>query len=161
MTILGSDFSAQVVIPALQMLAPAGIPYTKTAHDLIMGTCAQESLMGTYLVQQMGPGIGVGMATPSEVPGILARLTPAQRVIMQKVAQNGDLTNVTQLVTNLMLAAMVVRAWYWVEPAALPPDTVAGLWGYYKKFYNTALGAATETQWNTNWGLTGISLPAA
>jgi hypothetical protein len=39
-------------------------PYTKTAHDLLMGTAAQESLMCTHLVQQSGPGIGPYMATP-------------------------------------------------------------------------------------------------
>jgi hypothetical protein len=72
MSILGFDFSAQVVIPALQMLAPAGIPYTKTAHDLLMGTGAQESLMCTYRVQPSGPDIGPYMATPSFVVGAVA-----------------------------------------------------------------------------------------
>ena len=160
MSILASDVSAQVVIPALQLLAPAGIPYSKTAHDLLMGTAAQESLMGTYLVQQSGPGVGLWMATPSLVPGVVNQLSTAQRQVMMMVAQNGNLMNVTQLVTNLVLAAMVARAWYWLEPARLPADTVAGLWSYYKAYYNTAAGAATETQWNTNWGLTGISLAA-
>lgn len=160
MSIRASDFSTQVIIPALQLLAPAGIPYSKTAHDLLMGTAGQESLMGTYLVQQSGPGAGVFMATPSLVPGVVAKLSPAQQAVLKAVAQNGDLTNTTQLVTNLVLAAMVARAWYWLVPASLPADTVTGLWGYYKEYYNTAAGAATETQWNTNWGLTGISLPA-
>jgi len=161
MSILAADFSTQVVIPALQLLAPAGIPYSKTAHDLLMGTCAQESIMGLYLVQQSGPGVGVFMATPSEVPGIIAKLTAAQQAVLRTVAQNGDLTNITQIVTNFVYAAMIARAWYWLVPSPLPSDTVAGLWWYYKKHYNTAAGAATETEWNTNWGLTGISLPVS
>lgn len=161
MSILGSDCSTQVVIPALQMLARAGIPYSKTAHDLIMGTFAQESLLGTYLVQQSGPGIGLGMATPSLVPGVIAKLSPAQQAVLKSVAQNGDISNTTQIVTNLVYAAMITRAWYWIEPDPLPPDTIAGLWVYYKKLYNTPAGAATESQWNTNWGLTGITLPAS
>lgn len=156
MSILASDVSTQVVIPALQLLAPAGIPYTKTAHDLLMGTAAQESLMGLYLVQQSGPGVGLWMATPSLVPVVLGQLNASQRAAIAKI---GDATNAGQLVTNLTLAAMVARAWYWVLPDALPADTVSGLWMYYKRFYNTLAGAATETQWNTNWGLTGITLP--
>lgn len=160
MSILASDFSTQVVIPALQLLALAGIPYTKSAHDLLMGTAAQESLMGTYLVQQSGPGIGVFMATPSLVPGVIAKLTTTQQGVLKAVAQNGDLSDTTQLVTNLVLATMVARAWYWQVPTALPPDTVAGLWSYYKTYYNSSQATATETQWNTNWGLTGILLPA-
>lgn len=161
MGILGSDCSAQVVIPALQMLARAGIPYSKTAHDLLMGTFAQESLMGTYLVQQSGPGIGLGMVTPSLVPGVISRLSPAQQVVLKSVAQNGDITNTTQIVTNLVYAAMITRAWYWVEPDPLPSDTISGLWQYYKSKYNSYSGSATESQWNTNWGLTGIILNAS
>ncbi len=161
MSILASDLSTQVVIPALQLLAPAGIPYSQTAHDLLMGTCAQESIMGLYLVQQSGPGAGLWMATPSLVPGVVAKLTAAQQAVLKSVAQNGDLTNTTQIVTNLALAAMVARAWYWLVAEPLPADTIAGLWGYYKQWYNTPAGAATEIQWNTNWGLTGIALPAS
>jgi hypothetical protein len=161
MSILASDFSTQVVIPALQLLAPAGIPYSQTAHDLLMGTAAQESLMGTYLVQQSGPGVGVFMATPSLVPGVISQLTAAQQAVLKAIAQGGDLTNLTQIVTNLVLATMVARAWYWLVAEPLPADTIAGLWGYYKMWYNTPAGAATEIQWNTNWGLTGIALPAS
>jgi hypothetical protein len=161
MSILGSDCSIQVVIPALELLDKAGIPYSKTAHDLIMGTFAQESLMGTYLVQQSGPGIGLGMVTPGLVAGIIAQLSNAEQSILRSVAYNSDLTNTDQIITNLTYATMITRAWYWVVPAALPGDTIAGLWAYYKTYYNTPLGAATETQWNTNWGLTGISLAAS
>ena len=158
MSIVASDFSSLVVVPALQLLAPAGIPYSKTAHDLLMGTAAQESLLGTYLVQQSGPGVGVFMATPVEVPGILSRCSPTIQAAIIKVGN--PLDNGT-LAANLTLAAMVARCWYWVEPAPLPPDTVSGLWGYYKQYYNTLAGAATESQWNTNWKLTGIVIPVS
>ena len=60
MTINAGQFSAQIVVPTLQMLAKdAAIPYTDTAYYLIMGTIAQESLMGTWLVQQAGPALGI------------------------------------------------------------------------------------------------------
>lgn len=157
MSILAADVSRYVVVPALQLLAPVGIPYTKTAHDLLMGTAAQESLMGLYLVQQSGPGVGLWMASPNLTPAILGRLSKAQ---LDALAKIGDATNPGQVTSNLTLAAMLARCWYWVTPAPLPADTISGLWSYYKLHYNSLAGAATETQWNTNWGLTGITLPA-
>lgn len=157
MSILASDFSGLVVVPALELLAPAGIPYSKTAHDLLMGTAAQESLLGTYLVQQSGPGVGVFMVTPNLVAAVLMRCSLDVRSAIGAV---GDVASSGAIASNLTLAAMIARCWYWVVPDALPPDTVSGLWGYYKRWYNTPAGAATETEWSTNWGLTGISLPA-
>ena len=157
MSILAADISRYVVVPALQLLAPTGIPYSKTAHDLLMGTAAQESLMGLYLVQQGGPGVGLWMASPNLVPAILGRLSKAQ---LDALAAVGDATNPGQVTANLTLAAMLARCWYWIVPTPLPADTISGLWGYYKLHYNSLAGAATETQWYTNWGLTGITLPA-
>lgn len=155
MSILATDFSTLVVIPALELLGTAGIPYSKTAHDLLMGTAAQESLMGTYLVQQSGPGVGVFMASPALVPAVLRQCSTAIRGV---IGDLGDPTDGGALASNLVLAAMLARCWYWVVPEPLPADTVSGLWGYYKAHYNTAAGAATESEWNTNWGLTSISL---
>lgn len=157
MSINASDFSSLVVVPALQLLAPAGIPYSKVAHDLLMGTAAQESLMGTYLQQESGPGVGIFMATMSEVGGILGRCAAPIYTAILKV---GNPLDAGAMATNLTIAAMVARCWYWVEPTALPADTISGLWGYYKTHYNSSLGAATESQWNTNWKLTGINIPA-
>lgn len=157
MSIVAADFSSLVVIPALQLLAAVGIPDTKTAHDLLMGTAAQESLLGTYLQQENGPGISPFMLTPSEVPSVLSRCSVAIYTALIKV---GNPLNDGALATNLTLAAMVARCWYWIEPTALPPDTMSGLWSYYKAYYNSSLGAATQSQWNTNWKLTGINIPA-
>lgn len=157
MSINASDFSSLVVVPALQLLAPAGIPYSKVAHDLLMGTAAQESLLGTYLVQESGPGVGVFMATPSLIPAVLMKCSVEVRAAIGAV---GDVSSAGAVAANLTLAAMIARCWYWVVPKALPADTISGLWGYYKTYYNSSLGAAVESQWNTNWKLTGITIPA-
>lgn len=158
MSIAAADFSTYVVVPALQLLAPAGIPYSTTAHDLLMGTAAAESTMASVLVQEGGgPGIGPFMATPSLVPGILARCSPTIRAAIAKV---GDPTNNGAVTSNLTLAAMLARCWYWVEPAPLPADTISALGDYWKTYYNSSLGAGTATYWATQWKLTGITLPA-
>jgi hypothetical protein len=54
-----SIFSTQIVIPTLQMLdQKAGIPYTDITYYLVMGTIANESLLGTWLVQEGGRRLG-------------------------------------------------------------------------------------------------------
>lgn len=159
MSILAADFSQYVVIDALEILANAGaIPYSKTAHDLLMGTAAQESLLGEYLVQEDGSGAGVFMQTPDAIPALLARASPAFRAALAGVSQPAAAAD--QIITNLVYAAMIARLYYWLVPAPLPPDTVSGLWSYYKTWYNTAAGAATQTEWETNWRLTSIDLPS-
>lgn len=159
MSILAADFSQYVVQNALLELNKVGIPYSTTAHNLLMGTAAQESLLGTYLVQQSGPGVSPFMLTPSLIPMQLAKLTDQQRNFINSWSINNDATNAGELVTNLCLAAMLCRVWYWNVPYSLPPNTRSGLWRYYKQWFNTYSGAATESQWNTNWGLTGIDIP--
>ena len=57
MAINAKQFSTQIVIPTLQILdQQAGIPYTDIAYYLVMGTIANESLLGTWLVQEGGSG---------------------------------------------------------------------------------------------------------
>ena len=61
-------------------------------------------------------------------------------------ALNGIMTPqpiAAQLDSNLLLAAAICRLFYWQVPDPLPPDTVSGLWSYYKTYYNTDAGAAT------------------
>ena len=124
-----------------------------------MGTWAQESLGGAYLMQYGGgPGVGMWMMTPSEIPSLLARCSQPQLAAIALVSTPEELAE--QLPTNLLLAAMIARLFYWQVPAGLPADTVSGLWNYYKRYYNTFEGAATEAEWRANWRLTGIVLPA-
>jgi hypothetical protein len=53
------NFSTQIVISTLQMLdQKAGIPYTDITYYLVMGTIANESLLGTWLVQEGGRRLG-------------------------------------------------------------------------------------------------------
>jgi hypothetical protein len=158
MSIAAADVSSLVVIPALELLAAAGIPYSDKAYHLIMGTAAAESAMGGVLVEEGGgPGVGMFMATLSLAPNIMARCSPTIRAAVAKV---GEVTNGGQVASNLTLAAMLARCWYWVDPRPLPADTVSALGGYWKLIYNTAAGAGDATHWATSWKLTGISLPA-
>ena len=159
MTIAPADFRSYVIVPALSALAPAGIPVSKTAADLLMATAAQETALGTWLVQENGPALGVFQIEPPSLDSLIMRLTAAQKAALALISTPAPL--ITQLPGNLVLAAAVCRLFYWQIPAALPPDTVSGLWGYYKHYYNTPAGAATEVQFQMALKLTDLGgLPA-
>jgi hypothetical protein len=160
MTINPQQFADQVVIPTLQMLEQqAGIPFSDTAFHLIMGTIAQESLMGTYLVQQMGPALGIGQIEPDSLATVLAALNTNEKAALATIATPASPAH--NVVANLPYAVAIMRLFYWKVPAPLPAqDTVTAVYSYYKQWYNTSAGAATLTQFAQNWALTGISLPA-
>lgn len=160
MTINPQQFADQVVVPTLQMLEQqAGIPYSDTAFYLVMGTVAQESLMGTYLVQEMGPALGIGQIEPNSLTNVLAMLNAGEKAALATVATPASPAH--NVVANLPYAVAIIRLFYWKVSAALPAqNTVAALFSYYKQWYNTPAGSATLTQFAQSWALTGISLPS-
>jgi hypothetical protein len=159
MTINAQQFVTQVAVPTLQGLASeADVPYSETALNLCMGTIAQESLLGTYLVQAGGPALGIGQIEPPSLATVIAGLDAKEAAFLATLATPA--TPEHNVVANLPYAFAIVRLFYWPIPEPLPANTVSGLFGYYKQYYNTPAGAATLAQWQQNWLLTGISLPA-
>jgi hypothetical protein len=61
-----------------------------------------------------------------------------------------------QIEGNLVLAAPIARLLYWQVPEPLPPRTLAGLWGYYKQYWNTPAGRTTEAEFIAALRLTDI-----
>lgn len=159
MTINPQQFANQIVIPTLQMLEQqAGIPFSDTAFHLVMGTIAQESLMGTYIVQAMGPALGIGQIEPASLATVLAALTPQEEAALATLATPASPAH--DLVGNLPYAVAITRLFYRHKPGFPVANTVSAIFDYYKQVYNTAAGAATLMQFAQNWALTGISLPA-
>lgn len=154
MTIAAADFRQQVVVPALLALEPAGIPCTQIAADLLMATAAIESGLGTYLVQRGGPALGVFQIQPASLASCLTRLTSAQRAALGWLKNPQGYS--AQVATNLVLAAAICRLFYWQVPTPLPLRTADGLWGYYKRWWNTLAGAATEAEFLAALKLTDI-----
>jgi hypothetical protein len=76
-----------VVIPILRLLEQqAVIPYSGRGFHLVMGTIAQESLMCTYLVQQMDPALGIGQIEPNSLALLVAALNPKEAAALASVA---------------------------------------------------------------------------
>jgi hypothetical protein len=161
MTINAAQFSAQIVVPTLELLeSQAGVPYSDTVYYLVMGTIAQESLLGTYLVQAGGPALGLGQIEPATLAALINGLSPKEAAALASLATPASPTH--NVVSNLAYAVAITRLYYWQIPAALPKkNTVADLFAYYKRWYNTPEGSATLAQFAQNWQLTGLSLPAS
>ena len=159
MTIAAADFRQFIINPALAALAPAGIPVTKTAADLLMATAAMESDLGTWLSQVGGPALGVFQSEPASLLDLLNKLTLTQLSALVPIKTSQ--MPVVQIESNLVYAAAICRLFYWHNPMALPPDTISGLWGMYKTVWNTDAGAATQEEFATALKLTDLGgLPA-
>lgn len=155
MTIAAADFRACVVNPALGALVPAGIPYSLVAADLLMATAAVETNLGSYLVQQGGPALGVFQIQPGTLSSLWANLTPAQLTAVRSISTSQS--PISQMTYNLVLSAAICRLVYWHNPMPLPPHTAAGLWDAYKKIWNTEAGKTTEPKFMAALGLTDIT----
>jgi hypothetical protein len=152
------QFGGLIVTPTLQLLeSKAKIPSSKTAFDLVMGTLAQESLLGTWLVQEIGDALGIGQIEPATLRGLVGSLTPDEQSALAELATPA--APELNVVWSLPYAVAITRLFYWKIPAPLPGDTIKELFDYYKQWYNTPAGKSTLAQWQLSWRLTGISLP--
>jgi hypothetical protein len=125
MTVNASDFRQFVIEPALMQLAPAGIPVTRTAADLLMATAANETDLGTWLNQNPGPALGVFQIEPASLASLMGRLSGPELSALKGIMTPQPIA--AQLDSNLLLAAAICRLFYWQVPDPLPPDTVSSL----------------------------------
>lgn len=162
MTINASQFAKQIVIPTLQVLEQqAGIPYSEVAYYLVMGTIANESLLGTFLVQEQGPALGIGQIEPESLTSLMGRLSNKEATVLASLGSLA-MTPAHNVVGNLPYAVALVRLFYWHVPHPLPSAvTITAVYEYYKQWYNTPAGAATLGVFVQNWALTGIELPVS
>lgn len=123
------------------------------AENLLMGTCAQESRMGTFLVQQgNGPAKGIFQMEPATERDIFDNFLHYKPRLMDMIddmqAGYGD-----DLTGNLYYAAAMCRVHYYRVKWPLPDDDVEQLAHYYKLHYNTPEGKATVEEFVKNYGL--------
>lgn len=136
---------------ALGMNSPA-------ATKLMLGTAAQESHLGSYIVQ-MGIGFKGGIGIYQMQQGAYNELW--ENVIDKNVALKAKIRLLlgydgkppaTRLATDMMLATVMTRLYYWVIKKPLPEaDDIAGQAAYWKKWYNTPHGRGTEQEYVDNY----------
>jgi hypothetical protein len=121
----------------------------------MLATCAQESLCGEYIKQIKGPALGPYQMEPATIADLYKNYATGSRAGLlgqfMSQAEAADPQVITP-VGNLFYATALARMQYRRFPASLPVmNDRTGMWNYYKKYWNTALGAATEKEFNANW----------
>ncbi len=140
-----TELSEWVIMPTLLHLGM----YSTSAENLLVGTVAHESKMGTYLKQVGGPALGIYQIEPATLHDIYDNYLAFRPSLLEKVEalRGKDLSREDSLVSNLAYATAIARLVYRRAPEPLPGfNDVAGLASYWKKYYNTYLGKGKRQQ---------------
>lgn len=125
--------------------------WSQAAENLLMGTCAQESELGTYLKQVNGPALGIFQIEPATHTDIWINYLRAHDDLRARVVEINHYDE-TALIFNLKYAAAIARLIYYRVDKLLPDaNDLPGLARYYKLYYNTLQGKATEQQFMDNY----------
>lgn len=154
MSIDADQLRHHVVRPTLKRL---GL-WSKSAENLLMGTAAQESLLGQYL-HQLGGGPAKGIfqmepATHDDIWANYLRYKPDLAREIRRIAGVLDGKNppADLMVGNLYYAAAMARVHYLRRPEVLPAaDNPVDLGEYWKEHYNTYLGRGTVQEFVHNY----------
>jgi len=133
-----------VVRPALQHI---GL-HSRAAEQLVLGTALVES-RGEY-VKQLGKGPALGLwqmepATHDDILGNYVAYKPQLKLWLNGLTTSAKITDgALELVGNLFYAAAMCRIHYARVRDPLPgADEFGDMAMYWKRFYNTLLGAGT------------------
>lgn len=136
--------------------------YSLAAEQLLAGTCAQESGMGTYLKQVgTGPALGIFQMETASHDDTWDNFLKYNSNLECKVTAIMDIPlpdhyryvpHSSKLIADLSYACAMARIHYLRVKEPLPPaNDIPALAAYYKKYYNTPNGGASEQQFIDNW----------
>ena len=135
-----------IIKPSLHDL----VLYSEGAVELMMFTCAVESLGGTYLKQVKGPALGIYQMEPDTYNDIWQNFIKSKHSLMMMLLSNFQVTFMPpedRIVYDLRFATAMTRIHYQRVLEAIPDASdVVGLWNYYKKHYNCLNGAAVKDE---------------
>lgn len=120
--------------------------WAENSENLMVGTALTESGGLKYITQlNGGPARGPFQQEPisfTHVLQYLDRKPELRKLVMDFASSSIPLPG--QLIWNFGFATAMARVYYWTFPEPLPDaDDLRGMANYYKKYWNTELGAAT------------------
>lgn len=148
MGILATEMRVHIIKPTLLKL---GLQ-SRAAENLLLGTAAQESQLGSYLKQKHGPALGVYQIEPATHKDVWVNFLD-YRIELKRVIRNLVVeVNDNDLIGNLVYSTAIARMIYFRIPKALPEaDNIEGLANYWKKYYNTLLGKGRVSDFIKNY----------
>lgn len=139
-----------------QTLQPINL-YTRDVEELLMATCAQESLLGYYRTQApTGPARGIFQVEGPTFNDVFTNYLAYHPPLLATVsaAFTNQPPNVDELVTNDPAAIIMCRVQYLRAPEPIPAATdIQGIWTLYKKRYNTPQGAAIQSEFMRHYNM--------
>jgi hypothetical protein len=129
-----------------QVLTPLGL-YSTDAEELLMATCANESDLGSFRTQIHGPARGIFQDEGEDFTDLFANYLSYHPMLYSSVVSlfANQPPQVDELINNDAAAIAICRVHYLRAPGAIPAaNDLDGIWNYYKKYYNSAAGAAAE-----------------
>lgn len=142
--------SSQLRALIQRVLTPPGY-WSADAAELLLATCAQESLLGQYRHQVGGPALGIFQMEPATHDDCWTNFI-VYRPELRDWLHSLSFTHTAQdLVDNDPYAIAMARVRYERAPGALPSATdLHAMFEYYKQNYNGP-GAATEAEFRRHY----------
>ena len=118
--------------------------FSDSAVNLLLGTAAQESQFGTYL-KQLGTGPALGFFQMEKPTFDWLKNAYAKKFALED-------KKFEELEYNLKTAIIFCRLRYFAVNETLPnADDITALAAYWKKYYNSVLGAGKTEEFIANY----------
>ncbi len=150
-----------IIKPTLEYMG--GNYYSKDSAFLLLCTAAIESNCGEYIKQINGPALGIWQMEPDTEHDTWKNCDALNRGDTPKLIENlvidsgsvhgSKIIHSKDLITSPMYACAMARLKYSMDPHPLPKLTgnkdidSRRFYDYYKRVYNTELGASTYAKW--------------
>lgn len=141
----------------IETLTEYDLPYSDNVIELLMLTASQETHLGKY-IEQLNNGIALGVFQ-CEPNTYMDNLTYIHRKatysdkwlrILEDLPKDLNGFNRTMFKGNLIMQILMCRVHYYRVKEHIPTD-IEDIARYYKQYYNTYKGAATEKEALTNY----------
>lgn len=141
-----SQFRSLIIEPVLSKLQI----YSKDAEEILVFTCAAESLGGTYLHQVKGPALGIYQMEPNTYTDIWINFIRGRNQLATLMAMHfgcNKIPEMERMIYDLHFATAMARIHYLrVKPSIPDMKDVDSIWGYYKHYYDTEKGKAKKEE---------------
>jgi len=129
--------------------------WSQAAENLVLGTAAQESACGKFVVQlKGGPARGIFQMEPRTLDDIYDNYLSYRDDLRGSIDAwlIGAIDKAENLTVNLAYAALMCRVHYLRRAEPLPKaDDVHGMAAYWKRYYNTVRGKGTQQEFVENY----------
>jgi hypothetical protein len=140
-----------IIKPTLEYMG--GNYNSKNAQMLLLATAAIESKCGYYIKQINGPALGIWQMEPETYHDIMLNCDALKcGYVGMRIHKLRGVWNTEPLIVSPMYACAMARLKYSMDTAPLPfYGDIYAIYEYYKRIYNTPLGASTFEKFKSAW----------